>query len=86
MLISVIGWIGTIAYTVYTIPQVLICLKNGNANGISRLFAIAYLFGCVLSLIYSCYHHDVILAVNFGIGTIAWIVIHYYLYFPRKTN
>ncbi len=84
MFVSIIGWIGTLAYTLYGVPQILLCLKNGRAGEISRLFAATYLCGCILSLSYSLYREDAVLAVNFAVGTVSWLIINKYIYFPRK--
>ncbi len=84
MIVSIIGWIGTLAYTLYGVPQIILCLKNGKAGSISRLFAATYLCGCLLSLSYALYRHDAVLSVNFMVGVISWLIINKYIYFPRK--
>lgn len=84
MIVLLVGWIGTLAYTLYGVPQIVLCLKNGRAGEISRLFAAMYLCGCLLSLSYSLYRADAVLAVNFAVGTVSWLIINKYIYFPRK--
>lgn len=85
MIATIFGWIGTLAYALHAIPQVILCVKKGNARGMSRLMGTAYLCGSFFSLLYALWHNDAVLTINFAVGTVAWLIINKYVYFERRS-
>jgi len=83
-----IGWIGSICFAVCAIPQVLKCIRHGNADGLSPLFLLLWFTGEV------CY----IIAVLMEFGWVDWMLTNYivnfvclcwiirYKFWPRRSS
>lgn len=85
-IIDAIGWIGSSAYAIYLIPQVIMCVKNGHARGFSRGFSFLTLMGASLSMVYSISQKDYILLLNFGCSILLSAVVLIYSFSERKKN
>ena len=83
MIIQIFGYIGSIAYALCSLPQAIMCIKNGHAKGFSHAYAILSLIGSILSLIYACSRLDYALMINFICGTTFWTIKTKYCYFER---
>ena len=82
-LAQIFGWVGSVAYAVAAIPQVVMCIRNGHARGFSRGFAYLCLTGAILSCIYAFPERDYILLLNFSFGIVLNLIILKYSYFER---
>ena len=83
-MIQIIGYIGSLAYALCGLPQVILSIKNGHSKGVSRGYAFLSLVGSLLSLIYAFPRGDYVLLLNFGANIIVWSIILKYSYFERK--
>ena len=84
-----VGWIGSIAFAVCSIPQAYHCFKVKNANGISWGLIILSLVGEVCSLVYVLPMGHIPLILNYLSNLFFMSVIGYYKAFGirevRKT-
>ena len=85
-LIDVCGWIGSICYAVYSIPQAIDAYKKGYTQGLSNSMVLLLFFGALCSLIYIIPDVTSPLFYNFSISLMAASTILRYHFFPRKDN
>ena len=83
-LIDVCGWIGSISFSVYSIPQAIDALKQGHTEGLSNGMVLLLFLGALCSLIYIFPDFSSPLFYNFSISLMAASTIARYHFFPRK--
>ena len=82
--IEVFGWIGSLAFALYSIPQALEGIRQGKTQGMSRGTILLILFGAFFSLLYILPDITSPLFYNF-LGTfICGLIICRYHFFPRQ--
>lgn len=62
-----IGWIGSICFAMCGIPQVLKCIRHGNADGLSSFFLFLWFVGEI------CY----VIAILKEFGWVPWLLTNY---------
>ena len=82
--IEICGWIGSLSYASYTIPQAVEAVRTGETNGISALMIFLIMFGAFFSIL--CILPDVTspLLYNFLSAFICASILCKYYFFPRK--
>lgn len=80
---EIIGWLGSLAFSICAIPQAYHCFKNKHANGVSWLFIILWLLGEILTLIYVIPKGHLPLIVNYALNIVFIVVILYYKIMPK---
>lgn len=83
--VDVCGWIGSLSFSIYSIPQAIDALKRGYTEGLSTGMVLLLFFGALCSLIYILPNFSSPLFYNFSISLIASFTILRYHFFPRKT-
>ncbi len=85
---ALLGWIGSIGFALCGLPQVMQCIRQGHARGLSPWFLGLWLLGEI------CY----VTAVLLEFGWVAWMMTNYvmnilwivvmfrYLVWPRKSK
>lgn len=83
---ELIGWIGSVIFTISSLTQLINNIKTGNSNGLTWSFLLLWLLGEILTLIY------VVLLVNYPLiftytcDILILLVIIYYKLFPRLND
>lgn len=85
-IIDICGWIGSISYSLYSVPQAIDTYKNGCTQGLSNYMVLLLFFGGLCSLIYIIPDITSPLFYNFSISVIAASTICKYHFFPRKAD
>ena len=67
MVAQILGWIGSLAFTLCAAPQAVRCWRQGHAEGLSSLFLCIWLMGEVCMLA----------AVPLQCGWVPWLMISY---------
>lgn len=82
---EIIGWIGATCFALCALPQVIQCVKQRHAQGVSFWFILLWLLGEVFTLIYVLAKHglDLPLTFNYILNIIFIIII---LHFMRVTE
>jgi len=62
-----LGWIGTVCFSLCGVPQVLKCIHHGNADGLAPLFLFLWLGGEI------CY----VVATLQEFGWVPWLLTNY---------
>lgn len=84
LFIDICGWIGSLSYSIYSIPQALDAYKKGNTEGLSSGMVLLLFFGALFSLIYIIPDITSPLFYNFSVSLAATSTILKYHFFPRK--
>jgi len=64
-----LGWVGSIGFAICALPQVIQCVRQGHARGLSPWFLGLWLTGEI------CY----VMAVLMEFGWVAWMMVNYIL-------
>ena len=83
-LIDICGWIGSLSYSIYSIPQAIDAFKRGHTEGLSNGMVLLLFFGALCSLIYILPNFSSPLFYNFSISLMASSTIMRYHFFPRN--
>lgn len=83
-LIEICGWIGSLSYAIYSIPQAVDALKLGYTKGLSSSMVILLFGGGACSLIYILPDTESPLFYNFLVSVMCSSTILRYHFFPRK--
>ena len=84
--VEICGWIGSVAFALYSIPQAIEAIRQGRTQGLSRGTILLIVFGAFLSLLYILPDIKSPLFYNF-LGTfICGLIISRYHFFPRQKN
>ena len=83
--IEVIGWLGSICFTLCGLPQAIACIKQGHGNGLSKTFLWLWFLGEIFMLNYTIFklNMDGPLTVNLATNIIFILIIFRYVYFPK---
>lgn len=82
--IDACGWIGSLSYSIYSIPQAIDAIRYGKTEGLSNGMVLLLFFGALCSLVYILPDFSSPLFYNFSISLIASSMIMRYHFFPRK--
>ncbi len=85
-MINILGIFASIILVMSSLPQVILCLKQGHAKGVSAGMLWLWLIGMILMGIYivSTRGGDLILFCNYSVNICMILVIMKFKYFPRK--
>ena len=85
-MITTLGWIGAIAFTLCAVPQAIQCWRQKHGEGISVLFLCVWLVGevCMLIAIPCKYGWVWWLMMNYIGNTLSLLVIMRYRFWPKK--
>ena len=83
-LVDICGWVGSLSYSIYSIPQAIDAMKRGSTEGVSNGMVLLLFFGALCSLIYIWPNFSSPLFYNFSISLIASSIIVRYHFFPKK--
>ncbi len=83
-LIEICGWIGSVSYSSYSIPQAIEAIRVGRTDGISVLMILLIIFGAFFSIL--CILPDITspLFYNFLSALVCGTILCKYHFFPRK--
>jgi uncharacterized protein with PQ loop repeat len=73
-MLNVIGWLGSICFSICAIPQAVLSIKQGHSDGTSSLFLGLWLLGEVCTIAYVLPKLDYPLLVNY-IGNLACLLV-----------
>lgn len=82
--VEICGWIGSICYTIYSVPQAINVCRQGHAKGMSLGMIALILLGALFSLIYVLPDVTSPLFFNFLLTFLLTLVMAKYYFFPRK--
>jgi len=84
MIAQILGWAGSIGFATCCFPQVIQCVKQGHAHGISLSFLLLWLMGEVCCIPASIMEAGPIwwLLTNYVINLLCLLVILFYKLFP----
>ena len=83
-LIDTCGWIGSLSFSIYSIPQAIDALKQGRTEGLSTGMVLLLFFGALCSLIYILPDFSSPLFYNFSISLLSASTIARYHFFPNN--
>ena len=86
---QIIGWIGGAAFAVSALPQVILCIRQKNADGIAFLLVIMMLIGSGCMSAFSIWNQitkggQLPLIFNFILTFISWAIIFYFKLFKKR--
>lgn len=82
--ITVIGWIGSVCFSICALPQAIACHKQGHGIGLNAWMLVLWFFGEILSLVYLV--NTIILwpiLVNYIFNLLCLVVILRYKLIPK---
>lgn len=81
------GVLSSICFMISGFPQMLMSIRNGNAQGVSFLFLLTWALGDIFLILYACISlgFAVPILVNAGFGLGCLIVIFRYYFWPRES-
>ena len=84
---EIIGWVGGLCFAICGIPQVIKCIKEGNAAGLSWVFMILWLFGEIFTFTYVWPKEPKQwpLLANYAFNTTLLLVMFRYKIYPRAS-
>lgn len=81
---EVLGWLGSVCYSVYSFPQAYDAFKKGRTEGLSFWMILLLFSGSLCSLIYVLPDYHSPLFYNFFIGLCSHSVLLKYHLWPKK--
>ena len=66
---NILGWLGSICFCLCALPQVILCIKQKNAMGVSGLFLLLWFLG-------ECFYG---VATILEFGVVGWLLCNYLL-------
>jgi uncharacterized protein with PQ loop repeat len=66
---------GSILLAVCALPQLVACIRQRHAAGVSWLFLLAWGLGEILLLAWACATSNVVLALNYGVNAVIVLAI-----------
>ena len=82
--VEICGWIGSISFALYSIPQALDAIRTGKSRGLSRGTILLLVFGALFSFLYIVPDIKSPLFYNFLGSFICGLTICKYHFFPRR--
>lgn len=83
-MVELVGWVGSIAFTICAIPFAWDVYKRGSAEHITSLGLFLWVLGEVCTLTYVLYNKDYPLVLNYLGNLCSLIVIVRYKFKPRS--
>ena len=83
---EMIGWIGSILLALCAVPQVVMCIKQGHAKGVSVTFLLMWFFGALFALIYILPAGKMPLIVNYILSSLMALIIVFYALRPKTLS
>ncbi len=83
---EIIGWIGSIAFTICAIPFAVDVYKQGRADHITSLGLFLWVLGEICTLIYVVWQRDWPLVLNYIGNLLSLMVIVKFKFSPRVRN
>ncbi|MBE6452888.1 MAG: PQ-loop repeat-containing protein [Alphaproteobacteria bacterium] len=84
--IEICGWIGSISYSIYSLPQAIDVFRRGQTEGLSIGMIFLLFFGSLCSFLYIFPDYSSPLFYNFLISLIAISIILKFHFLPRKNK
>ncbi|MBE6444601.1 MAG: PQ-loop repeat-containing protein [Alphaproteobacteria bacterium] len=84
--VNICGWLGTLCFSVYTIPQAIDTYKQGKTTNLSSGMALLLFGGALCSFIYIIPDVRSPLFYNFLISIVSSGTILKYHFLPRKSR
>ncbi len=81
---EILGWIGSILFTVCALPQTIQVWRKGNADGLDWFFLLAWFFGELFTLAYISPKGDIPLIANYAVNLVFLTVILKFKIWPRE--
>ena len=86
---QLIGWIGGAAFAISAIPQVALCIRQKNADGVALLLVIMMLIGSGCMAVFSIWNQitkggQLPLIFNFTLTFFSWAIIFGFKLFKKK--
>lgn len=86
---QLIGWIGGAAFAISALPQVVLCVRQKNADGIALLLVVMMLIGSGCMSAFSIWNQitkggQLPLIFNFTLTFISWFIIFCFKLFKKK--
>ena len=85
-MIEIIGWFGSIFYSVAGWPQVIKTVKKGNANGVSLYFLLLMILGAITFLVYSFAIGSLAMVFCNSSTFLSMLITAKYVIFPRESK
>jgi len=86
-MIEFIGWFGSLLLAFCGLPQAIVAIRKGNAEGIDTLFLLSWFLGEVFTLTYIFYStFRWPLIFNYTANIVFILIIFYFKYYPRKKH
>lgn len=88
MSIETLGWIGALCFSLCGLPQLVLTVKNGNANGVSTGFLGLWITGevCMGTFMLLTGAMKPQLAINYIVNIVGIMLILKYKIFPRSSS
>lgn len=83
-MLGVVGWVGSVCFSLCALPQAVTSARQGHSNGISWLFLVLWLIGEVCTIAYVLPKLDYPLLLNYFGNLLCLIVLIHYKISPRK--
>ena len=78
-MINLIGWLGAMLLAFCAVPEAILAIKNGHANGLSWPFLLMWYFGEIFILVPILYKiKEKFLIFNYSLNIICITIIIYY--------
>lgn len=83
---EIVGWVGSISFSICGIPQAYRSIKEGNSSGVSWWFLILWLVGELCTIVYVLMLSELLvpLIVNYILNLGSLLVIIYYKIYECK--
>lgn len=78
------GWLGAFFFTICTIPQMLMSIRDGHSDGLAWMFLIFWLLGEIFMTIYVWPTGDIPLLSNYIVNFFLTCIIFYYKVRPNR--
>ena len=87
MFIEMIGWMGSVLFSLCAYPQAIKSYKDGHSDGLSWYFLLMWFIGEILTLIYvSCTSASLPLLANYLMNLLILLVIIKYKIQPKRKD
>ena len=86
-MIEVIGWIGSLCFSLCVVPQCISCYKDKHAQGISVWFLLLWFVGEILSAVYVILTiHSAPIILNYAVNFCGLLIIIYYKIWGKRSS
>jgi len=86
--VEMLAILGTSLLFLCPLPQTIMCIRNGNADGLAVSGLLMWMFGCFCMFLYLVNLPQVssYVLINYGIGTVFSMIQCFYKLFPRRVR